>query len=421
MPSSRPARSQGFSPDSAGAGGGAVSRRNCSIAAEIAAASSGVALEPLSSMRGRGGVRWPLPDTLSTVSPAILWPVSELSDRLLRHAEALARDGRSPLYESLMRGAAADPEVLAVVFPEGPGTEGSVPALRLMAALHHVVLTGRAPGLARHFPSAGGGEGPECAWDAAREAIEADLDEVRRLAARTVQTNEPGRCATLYGGLLRLAERHGLPLRLLEIGASAGLTLLPDRYRYVVQGRPLGDPESPLAWEEPWVGLPVADPWAAESSLRIAERRASDISPLDVSTEEGAATALSYIWPDEPERLARVRLAIEIQRGQPVVLERAGAAYWVDARLREPGEGVVTVIWESVMRQYMDEAERAELERQIEGAGERAGEGNPLAWVMLDASGGDLSNFQLSCRAWPGGDHEVWADTGYHGPPVRWR
>ena len=72
------------------------------------------------------------------------------------------------------------------------------------------------------------------------------------------------------------------------------------------------------------------------------------------------------------------------------------------------------------MRQYMEKAERAELERHIEEAGERAGERNPLAWVALDASGGHLSDFQLSCRAWPGGEWEVWADTGYHGPPVRW-
>jgi hypothetical protein len=346
--------------------------------------------------------------------------VTELADRILQHADALARDGRSPLYESLMRGAAADPEVLDAVFPEGAGTEGSVPALRLMAALHHLVLTGRAPGLARHFPSAGGERGAAGAWEAARAAIEADLEEVRRLAARTVQTNEPGRCATLYGGLLRLAERHGLPLRLLEIGASAGLTLVPDRYRYVVEGRPLGDSESPLVWEEPWVGRPVADPWAAERSLSFSERRGSDIAPLDVSTEEGAATALSYIWPDEPERMARVRLAIEIQRRQPVTPERAGAADWIAARLAEPGEGMVTVIWESVMRQYMADAERAELERYVEEAGSRAAESNPLAWVALDASGGHLSDFQLTCRAWPGGRPEVWADSGYHGPPVRW-
>ncbi len=347
--------------------------------------------------------------------------MTELADRLVQHADALARDGRSPLYERLIRGAAKDPQVLEKVFPEGAGTVGSVPALRLMAALHHLVLTGRAPALARHFPSAGGREGPEGAWEAARATIESRPEEVRRLAARTVQTNEPGRCATLYGGLLRLAERHRLPLRLLEIGASAGMTLVPDRYRYVVEGRTLGDPASPLVWEEPWVGLPVADPWAAERALSFSERRGSDISPLDVSTDEGAATALSYIWPDEPERLARVRLAIDIQRERPVVPERAGAADWIAARLSEPAEGVVTVVWESVMRQYMDDEERAALVDHIERAGARAGERNPLAWVALDAEGGHLKDFQLTCRAWPGGNREVWADSGYHGPPVTWR
>ena len=347
--------------------------------------------------------------------------VRELSDRLVSHAEALERDGRSPLYAALMRGAAADPDTLAAVFPDGPGPQGSVPSLRLMAALHHLALTGRAPELARFFPSAGGDQGHERAWAAAREAIAADLDEVRRLAARTVQTNEPARCAPLYGCLLVLAERCDLPLRLLEIGASAGLNLHPDRYRYVVEGRSLGDPDSPLAWEEPWVGLPVDDPWRAERSLRFAERRASDIAPVDVTTDEGAATALSYIWPDEPERFARVRRAIEIMRRRPVRVERAGAAEWIAERLAEPAPGVVTVIWESVMRQYLGEEERAALVRHVEEAGERAGAESPLAWVALEPTSDHLSSaFEISCRVWPAGEHLVRAETGYHGPPVRW-
>ncbi|MEA2194093.1 MAG: hypothetical protein QOG42_527, partial [Solirubrobacteraceae bacterium] len=180
-------------------------------------------------------------------------------------ADELERDGRSPLYVELARGAAQDADdegIVATIFEDGPTTPQSVPQLRLLAALHHLVLSGGAPELARYFPSAGGDAPPAGAWAVARRALAEHEAFIRDRAARTVQTNEPGRCAALYGGLLWLSERHGLALRLLEIGASAGLNLNADRFRYVVGGEPLGDPSSPLEFSEPWRGAPVADPVA---------------------------------------------------------------------------------------------------------------------------------------------------------------
>lgn len=230
-----------------------------------------------------------------------------LADRITRHADALERDRRSPLYIALMRGAADSARrdgPVADVFPDGPGAPGSAPAGRLLAALHHLVLAGDAPQLARYYASVGGEEPLDHAWAAAEATIEG---EVRRLAARTVQTNEPGRSAALYGALLRLADRHRLPIRLLEPGASAGLNLHADRYRYVVAGRPLGDPASRLSFDEPWEGLPVEEPWMVESFLCLSERCGCDPAPIDVSTQEGALALLSYIWPDELDRLARIK------------------------------------------------------------------------------------------------------------------
>ena len=184
------------------------------------------------------------------------------------------------------------------------------------------MLSGDAPQLARHFPSAGGDAPPAGAWPAARRTLAEHEAVVRRLAQRTVQTNEPGRCVSLYGGLLWLSERHGLPIRLLEIGASAGLNLNADRFRYVVGGAPLGDPASPLEFVEPWEGTPVDDPAGAAARLRVTERAGCDRAPIDATTPDGLLTLQSYIWPDEPERLARIAPRRRRRRAPP----RRGAA-----------------------------------------------------------------------------------------------
>src|SRR5438034_5449361 len=104
-------------------------------------------------------------------------------------------------------------------------------ALRFMGAVHRLVLEGRAPALARHYPSAGGEAGLEGAWAAFRDTLEQHRDTLRALVTSPVQTNEVGRSAALLGGFLLVARETGLPLRLLELGASAGLNLRWDHYR----------------------------------------------------------------------------------------------------------------------------------------------------------------------------------------------
>ena len=100
-------------------------------------------------------------------------------------------------------------------------------ALRLMAAVHRLVLTGAAPGLAAHYPSVGGTGDPDAAWPAFRQVLIEHVAEVRAGLASPPQTNEVGRSAALFGGLLQLAS-DGLPVRLFEIGSSGGLNLLAD-------------------------------------------------------------------------------------------------------------------------------------------------------------------------------------------------
>lgn len=340
-----------------------------------------------------------------------------------RRADELERAGRSRLYVELMRGAAADADaggVVARIFAGEAVTPGSVPELRLLAALHHLVLSGGAPQLARHFPSAGGDAPPEGAWPLAERALQAHEPFIRERARHTVQTNEPGRCVALYGGLLWLSERHGLPIRLLEIGASAGLNLNVERMRYVVGGVALGDPDSPLEFVEPWRGAPVADPAAAAARLRIVARAGCDLTPIDASTHDGRLELASYVWPDEPERLERVALAAEIAARNPVAVEARGAAAWLVGRLADERPDVLTVVWQSVVDQYLDDGEREALRAAFTSAA-----ASPLAWLTLEPPpSGTGTSFELRCRERPEADGSgaalLLAEADYHGPPVRW-
>ncbi len=348
-----------------------------------------------------------------------------IGDSFRARAAELERDGRSRLYVELMRAAGDDADaggIVATIFAGDPMTRGSVPELRLLAALHHVVLSGDAPALARYFPSAGGDAPPADVWPVARRTLAEHVDVIRELARRTVQTNEPGRCVALYGGLLWLAERHGLPVRLLEIGASAGLNLNVDRFSYVVGGAPLGDADSPLEFIEPWTGRPVADPAAAAARLQIVERGGCDRGPLDATTHEGRLTLQSYVWPDEPERIARVGRAATVAARHPVELQRRSAGAWLLERLGDARPGMLTVVWQSVVNQYLDEGERDTIRSAFASAA-----GGPLAWLTLEppAAGGEDKRFELRCRERPedngSGVARLLAHAGYHGPPVAWQ
>lgn len=351
-------------------------------------------------------------------------PNDLLADRLVRHAEWLRKGGRSPLYWELMLGAAASARaggVVAAVFAEDDLAPGSVPALRLLAVVHFLVLSDRAPELAAYFPSAGGTLSPVGAWAAAERAINANFEEVRERARRPVQTNEPGRCTALYGALLWLAERHRMPVRLLELGASAGLNLIPDRYAYQVSGAWLGRPGSGVRFVEPWVGSPVPDPSAASALLSVRERRGCDPAPLDLRTAEGRLTAMSYIWPDETERLARLGRAIDEWLAEPVAVEREVASRWLAGGAADPREGNVTVVWQSVVRQYLPEPEARGVVDALRHAAAGAAPQAPLAWVTLEPGEQDhLADFWLGCTVWPPGEHVVLASVEAHGSSVRW-
>jgi hypothetical protein len=326
----------------------------------------------------------------------------------------------SPMYGDVLDLVAADVDaggVFAAILSGHENDSGrlAVP-LRLLGGLHRLALDGRAPGLRGWYPSTGGQWDAEAAWPDIALAASDHADRLRAALDQPPQTNEVGRAAALIGGLLILAHRFALPIRLFEIGCSAGLNLRADYYHYRHQSGYWGPTNSPVSIDDAWRGrLPRA------AALRIIERHGYDIAPLDATSRDGELTLLSYVWPDQPERLDRLRGAIGIARRVPATLQRRDA---VDA-VAGLGvtSGALTVLWHSIMWQYLSADDQAAVRASIDALGARARTDAPFAHLTLEPQRRTPDapvEFAVRARCWPGGDDTLLAVCSPHGPPVTW-
>ncbi|MDP1027422.1 DUF2332 family protein [Sphingomonas sp. KR1UV-12] len=290
----------------------------------------------------------------------------------------------------------------------GEPTRDALP-LRLVGGLHALVQAGRDADLTRVFA----GEVTD------EERIAAILSRVFGEHDAWLlpwldgppQTNEPGRSAALMTGLMTVAARHGPRLELLEIGSSAGLNLLIDRYRFDLGGTLVGPMGAPVMIRPEWRGdAPDFVP------LAIVGVRGCDIQPLDATDPAVEARLAAYVWAEAPERQARLRAAIAMQRERGIRLDRADAADWVEARLAEPQpSGVTRVLMHSVVWQYLPTASADRIRAAMLAAGERADADRPLAWVMMEPDRASARQL-VQVRSWPGdGGWQVVASAHAHG------
>lgn len=342
-----------------------------------------------------------------------------LVDAFRTQAEACEQLG-SPMYAGLLDRLADDVErggvTSAVLAGHEDDSGPSALALRLLGSVHRLVLERRASDLAVFYPSVGG------TWDldgggAAFERLLAEQpDAVREWLDRPPQTNEVGRAAALTGGLLQLERR--LPVRLFEIGSSGGLNLLADRFAYVDDsGASFGDPASAVRLDDAWRGRQLT-PWP---DLEIVERVGSDVMPVDVSTTEGRLTLTAYVWPDQTVRHERLRAALALAQRLPFEVRRQDAASFVeDLELRD---GTTTVLWHSVMWQYVDRAEQDKLSARVEALGAAATEAAPFAHLALEPTRRTPESdheFLVAVTEWPAGERRILGKAHPHGVPVTW-
>lgn len=344
-------------------------------------------------------------------------------DRALRfQAEACAEMG-SPMYAELLSRVADDhaaggPSTVVLRGHEddpGPSALG----LRLLGSVHRLVLERRAGALAAYYPSVGGTWEPEGGWRAFSALLAEDPDAVREWLDRPPQTNEVGRATALYGGLLQVP--GGLPLRLREIGSSAGLNLHADRFGYVDdRGTAYGDPSAAVVLRPAWQGRPL-EPRPVE----VLDRRGSDPSPVDPATTEGRLLLTSYVWADHTDRFERLRAALATAQQTPVPVERRSARDFVEGL--DLVDGTTTVLWHSVMWQYLDVDEQQAVTGRLDALGRQATSSRRLARLCAEPMRRDASGdfeFLVALWTWSGeagdGERRVLGRTTGHGVPTTW-
>lgn len=325
----------------------------------------------------------------------------------------------SPLWAHMMRHTARNIDDGGMVRRLLAGWEGDLKlgalALRFFGGIHYLALSGQAGELAARLPSTGGTPGDE-AWPVVLAAIEANEALLVRAIASPPQTNEVARSAVLLGGFLRVAQRTGLPLRLREVGASAGLNLAWDRYAYELGSHRWSPKDPALTLKADWLG--EAPDLGAPVS--VASRAGCDLKPIDLRNPDSRLWLQAYIWPDQEARLALMRQAIDNALAMDIAVDRVSAAAWTEAQLASRPAGQATVIYHSVVMQYFAETERTAFIDAITRAGETATSSAPVAWLRMEH---DVlrDDFALQLTLWPGGEETLLALAHPHGRAVQWR
>ena len=255
---------------------------------------------------------------MSTVTPA--GPAGDdATGTVVRDYQAWARRearGRSAAYEALGESVAGDPALVTFIASLPPGKRQ--PQLIFAAARY---LLDAVPGIGQLRDLVSGSP--------------AELTAV--ILAHGTQTNEPGRCAVLLPALAQLPQ----PLALIEVGASAGLNLLPDRYSYDYGGHRLAgsDPDAPVLRCEPRGAVPLPAQVPA-----IAWRAGLDLNPLDVTSDDDVRWLSCLVWPGEGDRAERLRAAVAVARRDPPTVHRGDLLTDLPALAAQAPAGVTVVV-----------------------------------------------------------------------------
>jgi hypothetical protein len=332
---------------------------------------------------------------------------------------AYCRANDAPITARVVKAIAAQlsdpaPGVFVRQIRDWPGRPlaDAVP-LRAAGGLHALHQSGAAPELAAIYAGA-----PADDRTVLAEAIRRHEAFLLPWLDGPPQTNEAGRSWGFVAAMLWLADR-GLPTRfeVLEIGSSAGINLMLDRYSYDLGGVKVGPVSGAAIHFAPdWRGPPPPD-----RSIAIASLKGCDVAPIDLTDPAEAAKLKAYVWPEHRVRFQRIDAAIAAAKTKKPDLVRMNAADFVEQQLALPQEpGTTRVLMHSIVWQYVPADQQARIERAMQARAAKATPDRALAWVKLEADRTLLAH-ALHLRYWPDGDEERALATAHaHGAWAEW-
>ncbi len=299
------------------------------------------------------------------------------------------------MYAELSRRLADDPRVAELI--ESPPRQDA--ALRLLAGMHRLVLEGRA------------------GWDDVDAVLEREASFLGRYVAEVeIQTNEVQRAWALLPCFLELARWSGAEaLDFVELGTSAGLLLLWDRYRYRYGAGEWGAATAALELAGKERGCVPAE--LLRVVPRVRRRVGIDRNPLDLRDPGDLLLLKSFVWAGQDDRLARLDAASEAVRDEPLELVRGDLVELLPHELARRDDGALTVVLNSAALGYVDEAGR----QAVRDALERAGADGRLAYVTSTRPAtGSHHYWGLVVQLWPGSHRRELAYADFHGAWLDW-
>ena len=308
----------------------------------------------------------------------------------------------APVQAALFRRCASDPLALSLL-PDDPTWD--MPH-RLLAGARWLALSGEVD----DFETAAD---PWLAFHAVLEEYEDWLGTFVR--EQPVQTNDVQRCWALLPIFLTVARVARRPLDLVELGTSAGLNLLWDRYRYRYEAGSWGDPSAPLRLEGQERSAVPRE--LLETEVDVRRRLGIDLRPVDVTTDDGVRLLDTFVR-DEGYR-ARLRSASEILRQEPPELVRGDNLDLLPGILRSRSDDALTVVFQTISTVYLTDAQRGQLPATVD----QAGADGPLAWVSTptpEEHGERRGDYPLELAMWPAGDRRIVARMNVRGEWLEW-
>lgn len=361
------------------------------------------------------------------------WPRLSQQYRDYAHAE-LATHG-SPIYAAICTRLADDEPIGGLGLKAQPGFRTP---LILLAAVHHLLLNGLDHPLAAYYPSVVGIDArpiDDGLYPAFADLVVAHSQRIATLVAtHTTQTNEARRTVLLVPPLGLIAAEAGQPVCLLEVGASAGLNLLPDRYGFTIGRDSIGDRASPVQIAcnvdgELRPPVPAALP-------AIAWRAGLDVHPLDVRKADTVAWLRALIWPEHLDRMAILSAAVDLAEADPPRLVEGDLADDLPAVAADAPSGSPLVVSDTWVLAYVSPERRLDCVRALRGIAADRGE---VVWLISCEGHAVLASLELGIgedpadggggfsalslhRFAPDGSsrHDLLADCHAHGRWLRW-